>query len=185
MLKLFKKTIFIPSLAVLTLLIILAVNLQFNFNLLSKEHSAIEKEISKLIKEYEWLTLRNWILNASGGKFPLNMSNLDFASNVNIYVFFFSTYQIKNFQDTITSWATSENTNIHFLCLNESDNLEIFNFFCSIASFPMSETEKGHVAFVASKQLIIWKLDEVNQQVIEKCVKYLILSVEREEKLAN
>lgn len=184
MLRLLKKSFIFLSVVVLVFLVFIAVTLQTELTTLSEEHSNLEKKISELIKEYEWLNLKNWIKNASNGDFPQELSNLNFAE-MSIHIFYFYTAQIEDIQDNIALWSISENVNPKFLCLNQSENFVIFEQFCNATQFQTSETQESYVVFVAHKQIIIWKTRELNQQTFEKCIRYLTLSMEMETKLAN
>lgn len=179
MLRLLKKFTIILSIVVLILLAFIAVTLQTELTTLSGEHSNLEEKISTLIKEYEWLNLKNWIQNASKGDFPQKLSNLNFTE-MNVYIFYFYTAQIEEIQDDITSWAMFENVNPKFLCLNQSENFEIFKQICNAIQSQTLETQESYVAFLAPTQVIMWKTRELNQQTFEKCLKYLILSMEME-----
>ena len=144
---------------------------------LNQEYSDTEKQISDLMKEWETLTLERWMLRDLG-TYPRNSSSLGLNGGIKALIFYYSDASEENLTSRFGPLAASLNvTNIAYLGLANQTNLNTLKDLCDKTDFPEPSPWQSYVVILNSSKIMCLRLEQVDNEVFSKCVRYLSLSV--------
>ena len=164
--------------AFLSLLAASALSVSYQANQLSQlelEYFDMENQFSDLMNEWKALTFERWLLHDLG-TYPRNSSPLETTENIQILTFYSNDISIENLTSRFDPLAETFNVTVAYLDLGNQTNVSTLEDICTKTGFPKPNPSQSYMVFLNSSKIIRLSLEQVSDEVFNKCVGYLSLS---------
>ena len=143
---------------------------------LEREYSYTEKQISSMMKECETLTLEQWML-LNLGTYPRNATSLNLSEDIEALIFYSYDILEEDLDLRFDQLTESYNLTVTYLGFANQTNLNLLKDICDKTGFPEPNQRQNYLIVLNPSKIICLRVEQVDSEVLSKCIEYLSLSV--------